>query len=489
MLLDRIVQHILSPGHRVSSCDKRTSYVPCLHPLLTAWAGRVTIDRLPDEVLLYIFHFDVSKGVDRLWQMSDMTWLRLVHVCQKWRSIVFASPRFLDLRIVCGPGKRMELMSIWPPLPIVFGNGEEGPTPEDSYFDAAIMHRNRICEIDFHLMTWQFQRLASVMQEQFPALINLKLENVLHTRPPPVLPDGFLGGSAPRLRTLKLEFVAFPAIPKLLLSATGLVHLSLWRIPYSGYIPPEVIVSCLAVLTNLNYLAIEFTIPRSHPDQEYRHSPPPTRTVLPALIHFELRGVSEYVEGLVARIDTPLLDGLCITFFRKLTFDIPQLAQFMRRTTRFQALNEAHVDFDYGGIHVESLPQIYLFSEMSGFSITFDAFDQFDWQLSSVAQALTSLFPSIYIVEHLYISGCGHVSSQWQDNIDNSMQLLETFRPFKTLKNLYVNKDLAQRIAPALQGLVGERVTDVLPALESFFLEELPPWGPVREAIGQFIAV
>jgi F-box-like len=449
------------------------------------WADRVTIDLLPDEVLLYIFHFDVSKGVDRLRHMSDMTWLRLVHVCQKWRSIVLASPRFLDLRIVCGPGKCMELIGIWPPLPIVFGNGEDGPTPEDDYFDAAIVHHNRICEIDFHLGTSQFQRLASVMQEPFPALINLRLENVLHTRPPPVLPDGFLGGSAPRLQTFKLEFVAFPALPKLLLSATSLVHLSLWHIPYSGYIPPEVIVSCLAVLTNLIYLAIEFTIPQSRPDLEYRHSPPPTRTVLPALIHFELRGVSEYVEGLVARIDTPFLDALCITFFHQLTFDIPQLAQFMRRTTRFQALIEAHVDFDYGGIHVESLPQIYLFNEMSGFSISCN---DFDWQLSSVANALTSFFPSIYIVERLYISGCGHVLSQWQDDIDNSMQLLEIFRPFSSVKHLYVNKDLAQRIAPALRELVGERVTDVLPALESLFLEELQALGPIWDAIEQFVA-
>ena len=66
-------------------------------------------------------------------------------------------------------------------------------------------------------------------------------------------------------------------------------------------------------------------------------------------------------------------------------FDIPQLAQFMKRTTRFQALNQAHV-------------------------------------------------------------------------------------------------------APVLQELVEERVTDVLPALENLFLEELNPSGPVQEAVGQFVA-
>ena len=59
--------------NRVSSCDKRTSYVPCLQLLLTVCAGRVTINILPDDVLLLIFHFDRVtyldglEDVDRLW--------------------------------------------------------------------------------------------------------------------------------------------------------------------------------------------------------------------------------------------------------------------------------------------------------------------------------------------------------------------------------------------------------------------------------------
>ena len=52
--------------HHVSSCDKRTSYVPCLQLLLTVWAGRVTINILPDDVLLLIFHFDRVTYLDRL---------------------------------------------------------------------------------------------------------------------------------------------------------------------------------------------------------------------------------------------------------------------------------------------------------------------------------------------------------------------------------------------------------------------------------------
>jgi hypothetical protein len=71
------------------------------------------------------------------------------------------------------------------------------------------------------------------------------------------------------------------------------------------------------------------------------------------------------------------------------------------------------------------------------------------------------------------------------------MPWLESFRPFTAVKNLYVFDKLAQHIAPALQELVGERVMDVLPSLESLILEGLTPSGPsepVQEAIGQFVA-
>ena len=72
--------------------------------------------------------------------------------------------------------------------------------------------------------------------------------------------------------------------------------------------------------------------------------------------------------------------------------------------------------------------------------------------------------------------------SQWQDDSEN-MQWLDIFHPFTGVKNLYVVKEISQPIAFILQELVGE---DVLPALESLFLEDLRP--RVKEAIGPFIA-
>ena len=365
----------------------------------------------------------------------------------------------------------MELIDIWPPLPIIIRNGDYFPLPEDYDFDAAIVHRDRVCEIKLDITSSQLQRLASAMQEQFPALFHLRLDlDLLSSRSSPAVPDGFLGGSAPRLKYLWLRSIPFPALPKLLLSATELIQLSLVDLPHTGYISPEGIVTALAVLTNLESLTIEFASPLSYPSRGSRRSLPPTCTVLPSLTSFKFQGVSEYLEEFVSRIDAPVLDFTWITFFHQLIFDIPLLGEFMKRTTRFKAPNEAHLNFDDSGVLVKFLPRTGAFGEGSMLRILCR---DLEWQLSSLVQLITSFFPSIYTVEQLYIGTIHILPSQWQDEIEN-VQWLEVFHPFTSVKHFYVSKEFVQCVAPALKEVVGERVTDVLPALESLFFERTP---------------
>jgi hypothetical protein len=57
---------------------------PCLRLLLIVWAGPVTVDALPDDVLLHIFHLDRVIHLDELDALdrhSSWRWDRLVHVC------------------------------------------------------------------------------------------------------------------------------------------------------------------------------------------------------------------------------------------------------------------------------------------------------------------------------------------------------------------------------------------------------------------------
>ena len=301
----------------------------------------------------------------------------------------------------------------------------------------------------------------------------------------PALPDGFLIKSIPRLQSLELRSILFPSLPKLLLFATDLVRLTLVGILQTGYLPPEAIVTGLAVLANLTSLTIGFESPLSHPGRTSRSILPPTRIVLPVLTYFEFRGNSEYLEDLVTQINTLLLDSIQITFFHQLMFDIRQLSQFMRRTTRLEVLNEAHVDFDYTGVQIGSLPPTLTFDEKSGLKISCRAYD---WRLPYLVRVITSFFPSIYMVERLYIYGSSYLASQYQDSVENNMQPLEHLCPFTAVKNLYVSREFAKCIALVPQELVEEKVTNMLPTLKSIFLEDPQPSGPTQESIKQFFA-
>src|SRR5258708_30884897 len=69
------------------------------------------------------------------------------------------------------------------------------------------------------------------------------------------------------------------------------------------------------------------------PRRKYLSLPPPPgdRVVLPALTFFKYRGVSKYLDNLVARIDAHHLGDIDITFFGQPTLDALQLGLFVSR--------------------------------------------------------------------------------------------------------------------------------------------------------------
>jgi hypothetical protein len=99
----------------------------------------------------------------------------------------------------------------------------------------------------------------------------------------------------------------------------------------------------------------------------------------------------------------------------------------------------------------------------------------------------TSSLPPLSAVEDLYIDENIYRPEHWQDNVEYSLWL-ELLLPFTAVKNLYLSKELARRIGPALQEHVEIVATGALPALENIFLEGLEPSGPVQEGIQQFVA-
>ena len=199
---------------------------------------------------------------------------------------------------------------------------------------SALELNDRVCRIHLDNVSSPVlvERFVAVMQNPIPALAYLSLG--LSCEVAPVISGSFLGGSVPGLRYFGLKRISFPALPNLLLSATGLSYLNVRDIPHSRYISPEAMVTCLATLTGLESLILGFQSPRSRPSRESRRRPPLTRTILPALIHIGYKGVTEYLEDLVTRIDVPLLQDIEIKFFNQLIFDIFRLPKFEVHETR-----------------------------------------------------------------------------------------------------------------------------------------------------------
>ena len=260
---------------------------------------------------------------------------------------------------------------------------------------AALGQSNRVCEVNLQLAAWQFEKVLAVMHVPFPELTALRLISDGETLP--VIPDSFLDGSAPRLNSFNLDGIPFPGLPKLLLSSNHLAYLAPSNIPHSGYISPEAIVALPSELSDLESLFLEFRSPQSRPGRERRSLPPPKRSIL-ALYEFHFKGVTEYLEELVIRIDTPRLDHIHITFFNQIDFNCSRLAQFINCTPTLRVLDEAHVQFD------DSTASVRLRSRASPSRIDdlmiYISCMEPDWQLSSIEQVcnfslICTLFPRL----------------------------------------------------------------------------------------------
>jgi hypothetical protein len=311
------------------------------------------------------------------------------------------------------------------------------------------------------------------MQQPFPELTRLIIWSS-HDYHVPKVPGSFLGGSAPRLEYFRLHGIPISGLPKLLLSATHLVYL---QISDTGYISPKAMATALSVLTSLEELLLQI---RYSPHQASRRPPRSTRSVLPVLEYFQFTGATRYLEDLAARIDSPRLTALDMHFFGEIVFHTRQLIQFINRTP-MSALEEANITFHDVFVEFNFLSRTSCYGRLD-VEIYHRGLDR---QLSSVAQVCTSCLPPLSILQDLYIYEQMHRDRE--DDIENGLWL-QLLHPFTAVKNLYLTEKVALRIGSALQELAEGRMTEVLPALQNFFLGGLESWEPVQEGIAKFVA-
>jgi hypothetical protein len=277
-------------------------------------------------------------------------------------------------------------------------------------------------------------------------------------------------------RTL-VKNISFLGLPNLLSSAAHLVTLRLDKPPRHGIFSPEAMATALSGLTRLEafWLKFEFSLFQSF-DAEGRLLPPPTRSVLPALVSFTFQGHIEDMEILVARLDTPLLNSLSVTFLDDIDVDAPQLARFISHAPRFRANDQANLVFvdDSGAVNPASRsyghggPTVLILSNVS---------------VSLLLHICNPTYPPLSTLERLYIY---EIENLYPEDVED-IQWLEALRSFTAVKDLYLSEQAALLILPHLEEPAHGRTREVLPTLQNIFVEGLQRSGP-DQGVGEFVA-
>ncbi|KAH9980457.1 hypothetical protein BJV74DRAFT_798107 [Russula compacta] len=407
------------------------------------------ISTLPDELLVEIFDF-CRRDNEYVWSYRR-EWYKLLHVCRRWRCVMLSSPSRLNLRLLFKyriPLARMLTDS--PPLPLIVTFGFYGHYKDSILL--ALQHHDRLCSISLRELGSKQLNLLTALDKVFLSLESLSLSTKYSDTEVGVLPNDFV---APRLRVLHLRSIALSTESLLLTNATSLVSLRLECLPVSDFFSPEYLVeriSSMPRLENLSISLLHFPLPRL--EMEFQHVPNP-RVVLPSLERLIFRGPSNYLERLLARINTPLLIDLRVKFTGGRTLIVPRLSEFLR----MQNLNFHTVEVSFSstfiaityhsGQPLAALPY-FLFGTRDPDGGQWSP----DQQLGAVIQICSAVAPFIPVVDCLALKLSDHYEPSWFRNpfkVDDSALWHGFLQLFGGVRTLRVDKALAWSLTDALR--------------------------------------
>ncbi|KAN0134753.1 hypothetical protein V8E53_007538 [Lactarius tabidus] len=469
--------------------------------------NKATIHLIPDSILLEVFNLcrknrrsSAAFACERR-PAAILEW-ELVHVCQRWRYLILASPSRLDLKLICSPGTPVrKALGFWPAFPIIIDYDKVAWKDKDDVI-AALEHPDRIRRIGLSGLTRTlWEKLDAAMQEPFPALTHLSLIGPKDkSERAPVLPRKLMGGGTLRLQELYLDGMSCPALPQLLSSSRDLVNLRFTKIPSTRCVSPEEILTGLAGLTRLETLAIEFqpsTLSNFLADQRLTTTPVTPVVRLPSLKSFQFTGFCEYLEGLVAQIEAPQVTHFNIEYFSQPTYQVPQLSQFLVRSEYFKSpvLSSVRVQFipwtDIWFIgsrsNSESINLTCKFKTsgmVRGVLHSVQLFQQISTSISiSSIDNLTLIGPAPASAEPPF-GGSLYGGSRYGGSLFGET-LFGLLRIFPGVDSLYLRGELPENIIQALELASGDMVAKVLPALHTIeFCKEQP-----TVSVNRFVSV
>ncbi|KAI0264003.1 hypothetical protein BC834DRAFT_287268 [Gloeopeniophorella convolvens] len=458
------------PGSRGTSpwnVERASSHVPPIH-------------MLNNDVLLDIFRFYMARLYAGLpVPNGHRKWYKLAHVCRRWRTLILSSASHLDLCFtLTSQSLAKTLPTHLPPFPIdldyecrhnLAAEGLDDSydsmyAPHGKVLSLFQSHANRLRRISLSFLPIStLSKFISAMDRYYPLLKQLVLIPRTGGRPNLMLPVNFL---TPGLRQLELVGISLPPVLQTPASAPDLVTLRLVNIPEYGNFPLNGIVEWLSVMPHLECLSISFSSANFRNIQE-REAPRMTLNpliTLPNLQLLEFGGAWAYLDGLLARLDTPLLERFSVKLSHQLTFTFTSLSQFIYRTGRLKSRDKVKVTFLEEYVHVSQPTYLRVQEHSFHFDLTVYC-RRLDWQVAAAAQIFPALKPILSTANHLDLWTLA--SERWlkeQDEADRSLwhQLL---RPFTNLEVLAVKHGLLTDILRSLPRDDEDWSPDLLPQL------------------------
>jgi hypothetical protein len=189
--------------------------------------------------------------------------------------------------------------------------------------------------------------------------------------------------------------------------------------------------------------------------------------------------MTNYLDGFLARIDTPVLNKFSMSLILDLVFDVPHLTQFIGRAKGAKPYKVARVAFTTESIQLELTEPLHLSLKMRC--------DRIDWKVHAMSLVCGQLSPFLSLVERLDLTADYWPSLSQEEDGTVSSRFLELFQPFTAIQSFRVSESLIPFIALALQQLVGERATELLPNLRDLFMGRPTLLELVQEAMQPFV--
>src|SRR5216683_2209420 len=395
----------------------------------------ITISSLPDELLIEIF--DWSRLVDGYDWIYRRRWYKLQQICRRWRYVMLEWPSRLKLCFLCNktsPITTMPSHLTAIPLAINYKIEPNWPLPyvpklPKKELLLALQHCNRLYSIFIGRCTSEGSGLLKALDNPFPILEALSL---FYDDGIQVLPNNFV---APRLRALHLVNVIIPMGHLSLTNAANLLSLHLERIPASGYSPPEYLVECIASMPHLENISFGFKEGTYYPDMVMELPRTEiTRMVLPKLSRLKYTGIINYLDNLLARISTPVLQDLRFSVFLNeiSTLTVLPLSAFLG-TIQNLDFRTAVVSFDQLSFKFTNTYHPEQPSVVSPY-FSFNIHDDVQVRaVASMTQILCSACaPALPVVEYLDLEAYWY-SPEFMTHHQLWYTLLRSFRGVKTL--------------------------------------------------------